>query len=151
MERAAVSNLAAPVKAGLFKSVKIIILLLKIIIPVSCVVVTMKYFNILEPVAMFFSPLMSLVGLPGEAAVVLAFGFFSSVFAAIGAMATIPLTSMEITILAVMIGISHELFVESAICSHTGLKIPVAIALRIGTAMAAGMALNVIFKVIGGV
>ena len=148
------ADVAVPVKAakrGLKKSMKIIILLLKVIIPVSCLVVTLEYFKILEPVAGFFAPVMSLLGLPGEAALVLAFGFFINVFAAIGAMATISLTTWEITTLAVMIGISHELFIESAICSHTGLRIPVSIVLRISVALMAGIFLNILFNFVLGV
>lgn len=145
------SNLAVPVKAGLLKSTRIILLLMKIIIPVSCVVVTMKYLNILEPLAMFFAPLMSLVGLPGEAALALAFGFFISVYAAIGVITTLTLTSAEITTLAVMIGISHELFIETAISSHTGLRMPAAIALRVSAALLAGLFLNLVFTLVGRV
>lgn len=145
------SSLVVPVKAGLLKSGRIILLLLKIMIPISCVVVTMKYFNILEPVAMFFAPVMSLVGLPGEAALALVFGFFIGVYAAIGVIATLSLTSMEITTLAIMIGICHELFIESAICSHTGLKMPVSIALRMAAALLAGLFLNLAFTLVMGV
>ena len=143
------SNLVFPIRAGILKSSRIILLLVKIIVPVSCVVFTMKYFNILEPVAMFFAPLMSLLGLPGEAALALAFGFFISVYAAIGVITTLTLTAAEITILAVMIGISHELFLETAISSHTGLRMPAAIALRMGTALIAGLFLNLVFTLLG--
>jgi hypothetical protein len=145
------SSLVIPVKAGLHKSSRVILMLTKIIVPVSCIVVAMKYFNILEPLALFFAPAMALLGLPGEAALVLVFGFFSSVYAAIGVMTTLSLTPAEITTLAIMIGISHELFIESAIASHTGLKMPAAMALRISASIVAGITLNVIFNVVLGV
>ncbi len=145
------SSLVVPVKAGLHKSSRVILMLTKIVVPVSCVVVSMKYFNILEPLAAFFAPAMSLLGLPGEAALVLVFGFFSSVYAALGVMTTLSLTSAEITTLAVMIGISHELFMESAISSHTGLRMPMAMALRLTASILAGLTLNVIFNVVLGV
>ena len=55
------------------------------------------------------------------------------------------------TIVAMMMGICHELPVETIVCTHTGLKIPVSVLLRLGTALAAGLAMNLIYTgLLGG-
>ncbi|NLC50706.1 MAG: nucleoside recognition protein [Firmicutes bacterium] len=144
------NELAQPVKIGLQKSVQILWLLVKIITPVSCVIVVMDYFNIMEAIASFSAPVMALTGLPGEAAIALALGFFLNIYAAIGAINALPLGTQEITILAVILGISHELPIETAICRHTGLRAPISFFLRLAAALTAGIFLNhIIFKFMG--
>lgn len=143
-------NLVLPVKNGLLKSVRLLWLLVKIIIPVSCLVAVLDYYGIVQSVDSFFSPAMAFFGLPGEASIALLLSFFVSFYAALGVITTITLTAQQITILAVMIGICHELPVESAICSYTGLRVPVSALLRIITAMFAGLALNMIYSLFPG-
>jgi len=93
---------------------------------------------------------MALFGLPGEATIALLLSFFVNFYAALGVITTITLDARQLTILAVMIGICHELPVESVICSYTGLRIHVSAALRITTALVAGLLLNFIYSLVAG-
>ncbi len=140
------SGLVVPVKKGLHKSVQLLWLLVKIIVPVSCLVAILDYYGIIESFATYFTPAMSLFGLPGEATIALLLSFFVNFYAAIGVITAMSLDARQITVLAVMIGICHELPVETAICSYTGLRIPVSAALRIITALCAGLLLNGIYN-----
>ncbi len=144
------SALATPIKKGFIKSLSLIWMLVKIIIPVSCLVALLKHFGIMEMIAGFFSPAMSLFGLPGEATVALLLSFFVNFYAALGAITAMSLSGQQMTVLAVMIGICHELPIETAVSSYTGLRIPAAAALRIFTALAAGLLLNLIYTLAGG-
>lgn len=144
------SALAEPVKRGLIKSIQLLWLLIKIIVPVSCLVAVLDYFGIIELIAGFFSPAMALFGLPGEATIALILSFFVNFYAALGVITTMSLSSQQITVLAVMIGICHELPVETFVCSYTGLRIPVSAALRIFTALGAGIFLNLIYNLVLG-
>jgi hypothetical protein len=144
------SNLTEPVLKGLQKSIKLIWLLIKIIIPVSCLVALLDYFGIVALVAGYFTPLMRLFGLPGEATISLLLGVLINIYAAMGSIPALTLTPRQITILAVMIGICHELPVETVICSYTGLRIPVSIILRLSTAVFAGILLNLFYVMILG-
>jgi hypothetical protein len=76
--------------------------------------------------------------------------FFVSFYAALGVITTLTLDAQQITVLAVMIGICHELPVETVVCSYTGLRIPVSAALRLFTALAAGLLLNAIYNLVLG-
>jgi len=143
-------TIAEPVKKGLHKSLKLLWLLVKIIVPVSCLVALLEHFGFIESIAGFFTPAMALFGLPGEATIALLFSYFVNFYAALGVITTINLTAQQITVLAVMIGICHELPVETVVCSYTGLKIPTAAALRITASLGAGLALNQIYILFTG-
>ena len=140
------SKLFEPTKKGLVKSLQLLWLLTKIIIPVSCLVRFMDYYGVMEKIAVYFAPVMSYIGLPGEAAVILSLGFFTSFYAALGVMVSMSLSTAQITTIALMLGICHELPVETIVCTHTGLKIPVSILLRLTAALAAGVALNYMYS-----
>ncbi len=142
-------SLIEPIKTGFLKSLKLLLLLIKILVPVSCLVALLDHFGILHMFASFFSPAMSLFGLPGEATIILLLGFFVNLLAALGAMAAITLTPLQITTIAVMIGICHELPVESVICKYTGLKIATSATIRLFASALAGMLLNLIFILLG--
>lgn len=57
-----------PAREGLRKAVQTTLLLTKIIIPVTFVVVTLNRFGLSSQLAELLSPLLKVVGLPGEAA-----------------------------------------------------------------------------------
>ena len=139
-----------PLIKGFQKSIALLWLLVKIIVPVSCLVALLDFYGIVDRIATIFTPAMSLFGLPGEAAISLLLGFLVNIYAAMGAITAITLTPQQITILAVIIGICHELPVETIICRYTGLRIPVSIALRLTTAVAAGIMLNLIYTLVLG-
>ncbi len=141
---------AEPLIKGFRKSISLLWLLIKIIVPVSCLVALLDFYGIVDQIATIFTPAMSLFGLPGEAAIALLLGFLVNIYAAMGAITAITLTPQQITILAVIIGICHELPVETIICRYTGLRIPVSIALRLTTAVAAGIMLNLIYTLVRG-
>lgn len=143
--------LREPVKKGLLKSIQLLWLLVKIIIPVSCLVAVLDYYGVIEAFAVFFTPAMALFGLPGEATIALLLSFLVNFYAALGMIATMSLSPQQITVLAVMVGICHELPVETVICSYTGLRIPVSVLLRLFTALGAGLILNLIYTLaLGG-
>jgi hypothetical protein len=141
-------KLAEPAKAGIRKSLQLLWLLAKIIIPVSCLVSILNHYGLMDVIAAYFNPVMTLVGLPGEAAIALTLGFFVNFYAALPIIAGSSLSPQQVTIMALMLGICHELPVESAICAHTGLKLPVSMLLRLTVAVAAGIMLNFIFTIL---
>lgn len=143
------STPAVPLKNGLIKSAQMLWLLTKIIVPISCLVTLLEYWGVMEALASLFAPLMAWTGLPGEAAIALALGFMVNYYAAIGVIVGLALSTAEITTLAVMLGISHELPVETIVCTHTGLPIPFTVALRVGTALVVGIVFNLFITAVG--
>ncbi len=84
-------------------------------LPVTLAVTLLKISPLLGWVSEACKPLMGLVGLRGETALPFILGSVLNLYVAIGAMIPLGLTAKEITILATMLLLSHNLFVETAI------------------------------------
>ena len=117
--------------SALPKAAKTIVWLLKIILPISLLVSFLQYWGFIAVLAEFLKPLFALVGLPGESAIVFISSLFLSLYAPIAIMTTMALDMREITILALMCLISHNLFVESAVQQRTGTPAVIMFVLRI--------------------
>jgi hypothetical protein len=127
---------------GLRNGIETIWELAKVVVPVTLVITVLKETGWLGMAADWLEPLMSLLGLPGEAALALVMGYFVNVYSAIAAILVLDLTIKQVTVIAVMVGICHNLFLESAVTSKTGVKpLPIA-ALRIGVSLLAGLGVN---------
>ncbi len=94
--------------------------LLSIMIPVSLAVTLLKYTGFLDYSAVCLNPIFSLIGLPGNAALVFITSMVLNIYSAIAVISTLPFSERELTILALMCLISHNYFVETAIQKKTG-------------------------------
>jgi spore maturation protein SpmB len=108
------------VKTSLPQGTKTAIWLLKLTIPVTFAVFLLDFFGILNVVAGWVAPLFKLIGLSGQASIVLITSFFTNIYSVIAVMTTLGIGHREGTILAVMCLISHALIVETAIQKRTG-------------------------------
>jgi len=116
--------------------------LLKITIPISLSVTLLNYFGVLAIISHYLSPVFNLVGLRGEAALVYITSSFLNVYSAIAVITSINFTLREMTILAIMSLIAHNLIVETAVQKKTGSKVWHIVMLRIGTSIFAAIFLN---------
>jgi hypothetical protein len=130
------------IKSALNKSGKTIWWLLKIIIPISLLVSFLQYWGVIAQIAGVLTPAFSLIGLPGESAVVFITSIFLPVYGPIAIISTLPLDMREITILAIMCLISHNLFVETAVQKKTGSSALCMFFLRISMSIIAAIILN---------
>jgi len=97
------------------QALKVSWMILKIYIPVSLFTAFLERIGFLAFIAPFFEPLMKLLGLPGEAALVLIAAYVNNLFAALAAASVIDLTFRQITIIAIVTGFAHNLFVETGV------------------------------------
>lgn len=118
----------------------------KVIFPVTLVVSILQHTPVLAWVIDFVSPFMSIFGLSGEAAIPLVLGNFLNLYAAIGAILTIDLSVKEVFIIAMMLSFSHNLFIESSVAIKVGVKLWVALLVRIGLAVLSGVVINLIWQ-----
>ncbi|MBV5342631.1 nucleoside recognition protein, partial [bacterium] len=116
--------------------------MLKIILPISFLVSLMNYLGVIAIIATYLSPVFSVIGLPGESAIVFISSLFLTLYAPIAIMATLALDMREVTILALMCLISHNMFVETAIQKKTGSSAVVMFTLRLFTSFLAAFILN---------
>lgn len=84
-----------------------------IVVPCVLVIQTLEYFELIGVIAQWFSPLMALFRMPGEAVLVIVSGFFSTA-SGIAAGVALGLTPRELTLAFVFMGCCHNLVVESA-------------------------------------
>lgn len=117
--------------------------LLSIMIPVSLGVTLLGYSGILATISGFLNPFFHFLGLSGQSALVFLTGIFLNIYSAIAVMTSLPLTMREVTILALMCLISHNLIVEIIILKKTGSSAWEMVLLRLGASIAGAWLLNV--------
>src|SRR5690554_8048571 len=118
--------------------------LLKMILPISLVVRLLDYFGLLAFMASFLDPLFVYLGLPGSTAIFFMTSIFLPLYAPLAIITSMSITLRELTILALMCQISHNLPVESAIQAKTGTSFWAMTLLRISMSIVVGLTLNLI-------
>jgi hypothetical protein len=108
------------IKQALPKSGKTCLWLLKIILPISLGVRLLQYSGWLGAFSAWLEPLFSIIGLPGETAIVFITSVFCPLYAPIALISSMALGVREATILALMCLVSHNLIVESSVQAKTG-------------------------------
>ncbi|MHC1702484.1 MAG: nucleoside recognition domain-containing protein [Tenuifilaceae bacterium] len=135
-------RLQSCVKSAMPSAIKTSLWFLKITIPISLTVTLLSYFGVLTIISQYLSPVFNLIGLPGEAALVYITSAFLNVYSAIAVITSIDFTIREMTILAIMSLIAHNLILETAVQKKTGSKVWHIILIRVGTSIVAAILLN---------
>lgn len=131
-------------RRGLLKGISTTWELGKVVVPVYILVTFLKYTTALDWIAAKCAPAVSYLGLPGEASLALVLGNVLNIYAAIGVMTTLSLTHKQVTILAVMLLLSHTIFIETAVSRRIGVNPWFVASTRLGLSVAAGLILNII-------
>ncbi len=142
------ANLGARVgraaRAGALAGLRTAAWLAALMISVSLAVTLLAWTGALERIAAAVAPGLSLFGVPEGAAIAIVTGALVNCYSAIAALSALPLTGREVTILALMILICHNLLVESPIQGRAGTSAIAMTVVRIGGAVAGGLALNLL-------
>ena len=118
--------------------------IIRIIVPVSFVVTLLDFYGIIEWISTFTEPLFRLIGLQGNAAVVYFSSLFLPLYAPIAIITTLSLSLREITILALMCLITHNLPIECAVQRRSGTPFWQTLVLRLTFSILGGFLLNLI-------
>lgn len=129
---------------SLLRSIRVSGTILMIMVPVSFCVTMLQYTGVLERIAWVLSPIMKIVSLPPEASFALIAGALINIYAGIAVMGTLSLSAWDINIMAVMMLICHNLIVESAVQSKTGVSGLKMTLFRIIAAIGVGICLSFI-------
>jgi spore maturation protein SpmB len=105
-------------KSGLATTFKLV----RVIIPFYFLIEWLKLTPVLGWLGHYLAPVMKVWGLPGEAGFVLVTGNLVNIYAAIAVMIPLHLNVPQITLIGLMLGISHNLIVETAVLREA--KIP---------------------------
>ena len=136
-----IKNILIP---ALKKSATTSLWLLKMILPISLAVRFLDYFGLLAYMAAFLDPLFVYLGLPGSTGIIFLTSIFLPLYAPLAIITSMSITLRELTILALMCQIAHNLPVESAIQGKTGTTFKGMTILRIMMGIVAGFILNLL-------
>lgn len=118
--------------------------MLRLMIPISFIVSMLNYLGWLYSIAQIFSPIFKWISLPGEAALVYITSIFLNIYSAIAIIGSLSLNHREITIIAIMCLIAHNLPIEVTIQKQTGSSAINIILLRLIASFIAAMLLNLV-------
>jgi hypothetical protein len=118
----------------------------KIIFPITLLVTIISHTAIIQWLMKALTPMMSWIGLPGDAAIPIVLGNFLNLYAGIGAILTMELTVKEVFILAVMLSFSHNLIIESTVASRVGVSFAVMASVRVFLAVSSAFLIHLFWK-----
>lgn len=116
--------------------------MLGIMLPISLAVELLRYFGVLGRFAPYLEPVFRRLGVPAESVLGCLSAGFLSVYAGIAAISTIPLTDRQLTILAMLMLVAHNIPMESAIQHKAGTSVWRMSVLRVVVALAAAYLMN---------
>ena len=121
--------------------------LLKIMIPVSIIIKLIQEFNLLHYFGDVLSPIMKVVGLPGETGIIWASGMLINIYGAlltyIALSPDLGLTYAQVSVLFTMILVAHTFPIELQIATKAGVTFRSMFFIRFGGAVLLGVLLNV--------
>jgi len=116
--------------------------LAKVVFPVCAVVSMLEKTVVMEWITGILTPVMGIVGLPGHAAIPMAIGLTLNIYGAIASALTLDFTVKEVMLIAVFLGFSHNLFVETAITTRIGVKPYFSVGIRLAMSVGTVAAIN---------
>lgn len=123
--------------------------LFKIMIPIILGVKLFQELGLIKHMAMPLSPVMKLMGLPGEMGLVWATAMINNIYGAMIVFVSLspqfPLTTAQVTILGTMILIAHSLPIELEIARKSGNRVLFQGFMRTGSALVVGILLHHIY------
>ena len=96
--------------------------MMKIIIPISFLTAVLAWSGWLGRIDYLIAPLMGFLGLPAMAALPIIIGALTGIYGGIAAMAVLPFTLAEVTLLANFLLICHNLIQEGVVQAQSGLN-----------------------------
>jgi hypothetical protein len=130
--------------AGAKGALGTILFLLGLVAPISLATALLDWLGVLAWAAGLLAPLMGLLGLPGGAALVFITSAFLNIYSAIAVAASMSLDLRSATILAIMCLTAHNMIVETAVMRKTGSSGIKMVLLRVGFALLAAYAFNLL-------
>lgn len=116
----AVPDIPTRLRTGLKGGLQTALKLCKYVVPLYVLVDLLKQTPVIEWLGTLFAPLMSLFGLPGEAAFAFVAAFLLNLYAGLAVMAPLHLTPWQVTQCGLMMGIAHNLILEGGVLRGTG-------------------------------
>jgi len=128
--------------AGARHGVRAFLKLMLIVAPVYTLVTVLKYTPVIRVFAELMAPLMKHFGLPGEAALALIIGNVVNLYAGLGAVTALKITTTQLTVLSLMLLLSHSQILETAVFFQIRAKWWLLWAIRLVVSLLTGVGLS---------
>lgn len=135
-------DLKASVRKGVLSGLRVLWELAKVIVPTMVVITLLDRTGVLLHLSRWLGPVMALFGLPGEAALALVMGWFTTFYGGLAALVALPLTVKQASILAAMIMINHAGISETALVAQAKARASWVLAARTVAMIVVGLAMN---------
>ena len=122
-------------KSGLRKGLDGFVWIMEILIPVSIFTALIAWSGWLSRVDFLLQPIMSLLSLPAVAALPLLIGMLTNIYGGIAAMAVLPFSRDQMTLMAIFLLIAHNLIQEGIVQAKSGIHPVKATLFRLAAAM----------------
>jgi len=129
------TQLKEGLRLGLRKGLDGFIWIMKILIPVSFFTAIIAWSGVLNRVDFLLQPVMSLLSLPAMAALPLLIGMLTNIYGGIAAMAVLPFSRDQMTLMAIFLLIAHNLIQEGIVQAKSGIHPLKATLFRLAAAM----------------
>ncbi|OLC55095.1 MAG: hypothetical protein AUH92_02880 [Acidobacteria bacterium 13_1_40CM_4_69_4] len=96
--------------------------LFRVTVPTFVVMDLLRRLGAIETIGRACAPAMSLLRLPGEAAIVVLLAYLVNVYSATAALGSLGLTVGQVTTLGLMLGMAHALVVETIVLKTAGAR-----------------------------
>jgi len=129
-------------KTGFRRGAGVFLQLSGIMIPVYVLVAGLKQTALFDYLGGLFQPLMRYFGLPGEAALAIVTGTVVNLYAAAAVAVDLHMSVRQVTVMALILGISHSQVMETAIVGKMHGRPIIVTTLRIVFSLIGGLILN---------
>lgn len=129
---------------GLKSSLSTIKFVASIVLPIMLVVMALEQLNIVQLFSEHLAPLMQFFNLSGDTALVILLGNFINIYAGLAVMEPMNLMNPQVTIVAVMLLLSHSQITESYIFKRLGVSVTYIVTIRVLSAVLVGWIVSVI-------
>ncbi len=133
-------------KRGFLSGISITYNMVKVIVPFYIAIEFIKHTSFIHTISEVFKPFMSIFGLPGESALGLMAGYFINLYAAIAVITPLQLSAKDITVIALMLGVSHSLPIETAVTKQISVNAWLLLFARVVFSLISGVLLNILWK-----
>jgi spore maturation protein SpmB len=108
--------------AGIRKGWNGFVWMIKILVPISLLTALLAWSGLIEKGQFIIQPVMAWLSLPAVAALPLMIGMLTGIYGGIAAMVVLPLTTEQMTLIAIFLLMAHNLIQEGVIQGKSGLN-----------------------------
>jgi hypothetical protein len=109
-------------RRGLGRGARACLVLFRVTVPTFIVMDILRRLGVIDTIGAACAPVMAVFRLPGEAAIPVLLGYLVNVYTATAALGSLGLTGGQVTTLGLMVGLAHQVVVETAILKTAGAR-----------------------------